>query len=45
MGKKILADFLCVWKWGERENEKLNINLYGLKIMKSIKRRKRKVKS
>ena len=43
MGKKVLADFLCVWKWGGRENEKLNVNLYGLKIMNTIKRRKRKL--
>ena len=30
---------MCVWKWGGRESDKLNLNLYGLKIMNAIKRK------
>lgn len=39
--EKILADFVCMWKWGGKENDKLNLNLHGLKIMNAIKRKRK----
>ena len=39
MEKNLSRFCVCVWKWGGRESDKLNLNLYGLKIMNAIKRK------